>query len=263
VRPFRRPLVLAAVLAATLLAAGCAGTATATTSTSAAPAITGELTVSAAASLKGAFDEMGQAFVDENPAVGLVPFTYDGSSTLATQIIAGSPTNVFASADQANMQKVVDAGLASDPQIFATNTLVIVVPKGNPKGITGLADLAKADTAVVLCAPGVPCGTAAQTLLTNAGVSVTPVSQEQNVTAVLTKVSNGEADAGIVYTTDAKSASAKVDAIVPAGADKVVNKYPIVALNSASDAPAAQAWVEFVLGPEGQAILAKYGFGAP
>jgi molybdate transport system substrate-binding protein len=263
VRSLRRPLVLTALLAAALAVAGCAGTSTAAPSTSAPAAVTGELTVSAAASLKGAFDEMGQVFVDENPAVGLVPFTYDGSSTLATQIIGGSPTYVFASADEANMKKVVDAGLAANPQIFATNTLVIVVPKGNPKGIAGLADLAKAGTSVVLCAPGVPCGTAAQTLLSNAGVSVTPVSQEQNVTAVLTKVANGEADAGIVYKTDAKASSGKVDAIVPAGADKVVNKYPIVALNSASDAPAAQAWVAFVLGPEGQAILAKYGFGAP
>jgi molybdate transport system substrate-binding protein len=262
VRTIRRPLVAAALLAATLLAGGCAGTAASTSTTSAAPAITGELTVSAAASLKGAFDEIASDFADEYPAVGIVPFTYDGSSTLATQIIGGNPVDVFASADEKNMQKVVDAGLASDPQLFATNTLVIVVPKGNPAGIQTLADLAKPGATVVLCAPEVPCGSASQTLLANAGVTVTPASQEQNVTAVLTKVAAGEADAGLVYTTDAKS-NADVEAIVPDGAAAVVNKYPIVVLDDASDSPAAQAFVDYVLGPQGQAVLAKYGFGAP
>ncbi|MEN2738182.1 molybdate ABC transporter substrate-binding protein [Microbacterium sp. X-17] len=256
-----RSFAVAAVAAATLFLAGCVG-ASAAPVASTAPAVSGELTVSAAASLKGAFDEIAREFSAAYPAVGVVPFTYDGSSTLATQIIGGNHVDVFASADKANMQKVVDAGLATGPQLFATNTLVIVVPKGNPAGITGLADLAKPGTTVVLCAPGVPCGTAAQTLLANAGVTVTPASQEQNVTAVLTKVANGEADAGIVYTTDAK-ANSNVQAIVPAGADKVVNQYPIVALDSAADAPAAAAFVAFVLGPDGQAVLAKYGFGAP
>lgn len=267
-RALRRPLIAAAVLVAALAAGGCAAAGPSSAppepaaSGAAVTAVTGELTVAAAASLKGAFDEIARAFSEEYPAVGIVPFTYDGSSTLATQIIAGSPVDVFASADEKNMQKVVDAGLASGPRLFATNTLVIAVPKGDPAGIASLADLAKPGAKVVLCAPEVPCGSASQTLLKNAGVTVTPASQEQNVTAVLTKVAAGEADAGLVYTTDAK-ANAAVQAIVPAGADQVVNRYPIVALGSAATAPAAQAFVDFVLAEQGQAILAKHGFGAP
>ena len=260
-RALRRPVLAATVLAAALLATGCAGPAAGgSTPTASTPALSGELTVSAAASLRGAFDEIAAQFSEEHPDVDVRPFSYDGSSTLATQIVEGDQVDVFASADQKNMQKVVDAGLASNPTLFATNTLVIVVPKGDPAGIRTLADLAKPGVTVVLCAPEVPCGSAAQTLLAGAGVTVTPASQEQNVTAVLTKVAAGEADAGLVYTTDAKS-SADVEAIVPDGADEVVNQYPIVALDDAPDPEVAAAFVAFVLGPRGQAVLADLGFG--
>ena len=143
------------------------------------------------------------------------------------------------------------------------NTLVIAVPKGNPKGIAALADLANPDLKVVLCAEGVPCGTASHKLLDLDGVSLTPVSEEQNVTAVLTKVESGEADAGMVYGTDAAGAAAQVDAIVPENADQVVNQYPITVLDGAKNSAAAQAFVDFVTGADGQAILAKYGFGKP
>ncbi|QDZ13929.1 molybdate ABC transporter substrate-binding protein [Humibacter ginsenosidimutans] len=254
----------AAVAAAALLLSGCSGSPAASstaTSTATADALSGQLSVSAAASLQGAFDEAIKEFTAEHPNVKVTP-NYDGSSTLATQILGGAKVDVFASADQANMQKVTDPGLASDPTIFARNTLVIVVPKDNPANITSLKDLGDAKNKVVLCAPAVPCGAAALTLLSNEGVKVTPVSQEQNVTAVLTKIENDEADAGLVYKTDAKTTD-KVKTIVPDGASKVINSYPIVALKDAPNTSAAKAFVAFITGPKGQKILASFGFDKP
>ncbi len=259
----RRRLALPALLALTgALAVACAAPATPASNptATAAPDLTGTLTVYAAASLGAAFDEIAAAFEEEYPGVDVQPISYDGSSTLATQIIGGAPADVFASADEKNMAKVVDAGLATDPELFASNTLVIAVPADNPAGIETLADLADPDATVVLCAPEVPCGAASQTLLANAGITVTPASSEQNVTAVLTKVAAGEADAGLVYATDVDDT---VTAITPEGAADVVNRYPIVALDDAPDADAAAAFVAFVLGAPGQRILQGLGFGAP
>ncbi|KAA9107638.1 molybdate ABC transporter substrate-binding protein [Microbacterium rhizomatis] len=273
----RRSLLVAAAAASLALAlTACASPAgkTPTETTGVAPTanatspLTGEVTVYAAASLRAAFDRISAAFVAENPGVRVPPIVYDGSSTLATQIIEGADVDVFASADQKNMTKVSDASLtAGPPELFATNTLVIAVPRGNPAGITALADLAAPGTAVVLCAPEVPCGAASQTLLGNAGVIVTPASLEQNVTAVLTKVAAGEADAGLVYATDVIGDD-EVESIVPDGAAAVVNTYPIATLTSSrngtsSTNEAAAAFVAFVTGPEGQRILADLGFGAP
>lgn len=265
----RRILALPALLVATaLLAVGCAGPGADETTGSASPPstldaeLTGSLTIFAAASLRTAFDEIAVAFEAENPGVDVAPISYDGSSTLATQIIGGAAVDVFASADEANMAKVVDEGLATSPELFASNTLVIAVPEGNPAGIVDLADLADLAATVVLCAPEVPCGAASETLLGNAAVEVTPASLEQNVTAVLTKVSAGEADAGLVYATDVIGV-ADVESITPEGADDVVNLYPIVALEDAPNAEAAAAFVVFVLGETGQQILADLGFGTP
>ncbi|WP_243231635.1 molybdate ABC transporter substrate-binding protein [Microbacterium sp. CIAB417] len=260
----RRFSLIGVVAAGALLLAGCAGAAAPTpaSSTSATTELSGTLTISAAASLNAAFDEIAAGFEEQYPGVQIQPISYDGSSTLATQIIGGAPVDVFASADENNMNKVVDAGLAQDPQVFATNTLVIAVPAGNPADIESLADLAKPGATVVLCAPEVPCGAASQKLLSAADVSVTPVSQEQNVTAVLTKVAAGEADAGLVYATDVKGRD-DVDSLTPDGAGAVVNRYPIVALNDAPDAAAAAAFVAYVRGERGQQILASHGFGAP
>jgi molybdate transport system substrate-binding protein len=224
--------------------------------------VTGEVAVSAAASLKGAFDEAIDRFTAAHPGVH-VTASYDGSSTLATQIVAGARVDVFAAADQRNMGTVTAAGLASGAVVFARNTLVIVVPKGDPAGVRSLADLARHDVKAVLCAPEVPCGAASQTLLGDAGVVVRPASEEQNVTAVLTKVARGEADAGLVYRTDAATAPDDVDAIVPDGAGRVVNSYPIVVLEDAPNKAAARAFVDFVTGPEGRRILASAGFEVP
>jgi molybdate transport system substrate-binding protein len=256
----RGTTALAAAFLALVLS-GCAGTGAGAPSRPA-EAIGGDIAVSAAASLKGAFDAAIAEFTAVHAGVH-VTASYDGSSTLATQILAGANVDVYASADQANMSRVTESELASDPVVFARNTLVIVVPKGNPAGIHTLADLAKPDVTTVLCAPEAPCGAASRTLLRNAGVSVTPASQEQNVTAVLTKVRTGEADAGLVYRTDAATAPGEVDTIVPEDADTVVNSYPIVVLDDARNPAAARAFVDFVTGADGRRILASFGFGAP
>lgn len=262
----RRPLLAAAAAASLALAlVGCAsGTAPGATDsgTPAGAGLSGELRIHAAASLKASFDELAQAFAAQHPDVDVVPIVYDGSSALATQIMEGAPADVFASANEANMAKVADAGMAADPQLFATNTLVVVVPAGNPGSVTTLADLADPGLTVVLCAVEVPCGDASQRLLAEQGLTVTAASYEQNVTAVLTKVAGGIADAGLVYATDVIGDDA-VASFEPAGADRVVNRYPIAALRDAANPEVAQAFVEFVLGAQAQAVLRAAGFGAP
>lgn len=262
--------LLVAAAASALLLAGCASGTTAPASpgsgsaaASGAPPLSGELTVYAAASLRAAFDEIAAAFAADNPGVEVRAVVYDGSSTLATQLIEGASADVFASADEKNMAKVADAGLVQGTaQLFATNTLVIAVPAGNPADIGGLEDLARPGVSVVLCAAEVPCGAASQTLLAAQGVAVTPVSSEQNVTAVLTKVDADEADAGLVYATDVIG-DADVESIVPEGADDVINRYPVAALSGSANPDAAAAFTAFVTGPEGRTILAERGFGAP
>lgn len=250
-------LATAAVLGLTACATAAEAPAPSDTVGTAETAVSGELTVYAAASLSGAFDEIGDAFTEANPDVQFSG-VYDGSSTLVTQLREGAPADVFASADEANMRKLEDA--AVDPALFASNTLLIAVPAGNPGGVETLDDLA--DVTTVLCAPEVPCGAASATLLSNAGVTVDAASLEQNVTAVLTKVAAGEADAGLVYATDVIGRD-DVEVIVPDGADEVVNHYPIAALSEAPNSAAAEAFVAFVLSDEGQSILADFGFGAP
>lgn len=256
--------MLALPLLAALLLTGCS-TAASDSPTgaesdpgTAQPGLTGEVTVFAAASLRTAFDEIAASFEQANPNVEVNPIVYDGSSTLVTQLHEGASADVLATADERNMQALVDAGLASDPQLFATNTLVVAVPAGNPAGVDSLDDLA--DVVTVLCAPEVPCGTASMTLLDAAGVTVQAASLEQNVTAVLQKVAAGEADAGLVYATDVAGDDA-VESFAPEGADEVVNRYPVVALDGASEA--GVAFAEFVRGEEAQRILGELGFGAP
>lgn len=249
----RRPVLAAA---AVLALGGCASPAPAP------DALTGTLTVFAAASLTGTFDALADRFEAEHPGVD-VRLNYGGSSDLAVQIVQGAPADVFAAANEATMATVTAAGDASDPTIFTTNTLELVVPAGNPAGVTGLADLADPDLAVALCDPAVPCGSAAQQLLDAAGVSVDPDTLEDNVKAVLTKVELGEADAGLVYVTDVAAAGDAVTGIVVPEASAVVNAYPIAVLTEAPNPDAAHAWVDLVLSDEGQAALAGAGFVAP
>lgn len=263
--PFRLSALAATALAAALALTACSGSSPAATSTptptAAASTVSGELTVFAAASLSKAFDQITTEFEAENPKVHVNPITYDGSSTLATQIIEGAPVDVFASADQKNMDKVTQAGLAGDAPVFTTNVLQIAVAPGNPLKVKDLTSLADPALKLVLCAPAVPCGNAAKTLLDAAGVTATPVSEEQNVTAVLAKVKAGEADAGLVYTTDVKAAGSAVTGIAIAGADKAINKYPITVLKASKNAEAATAFQKFVQSDKGQKILKDLGFG--
>ncbi len=220
------------------------------------------LTVFAAASLTTTFEELEKQFEDDNPGVD-VKFSFGGSSDLVAQITEGAEADVFASADTATMEKLVEADLADGgPQEFATNTLVIAVPPGNPAGVETLQDLTEDGLQLVLCAPEVPCGSAAQKVADAAGLTFSPVSEEQSVTDVLAKVEAGEADAGLVYVTDATSAGDKVESIDFTESADVVNHYPIVAVEGSDNADLAQKWIDLVLG-DGRAVLTAAGFGPP
>jgi molybdate transport system substrate-binding protein len=242
-----------------LLLAACGGVA-AQPAANPTPQVSGSLTVLAAASLTQAFTRIGDQVHARYPGVE-VRFSFAGSPTLVTQIQQGAPADVFASADQANMQKVVAGGFAaSAPTAFARNKLEIAVQAGNPRHVTSVSDLTNPSLKVDVCAPGVPCGTYSTTVFGKAGIKVTPVSQEQDVKAVLTKVGLGEADAGIVYVTDVKSAGSQVQGVVIPDNLNVSAEYPIVELKSTQSHPAARAFVDHVAGAQGQKVLADFGF---
>jgi len=249
--------------AASSSAAASSSTAATSGSSSAAasgPVAAGTLTVFAAASLKATFTQIGTIFQTENPG-STVTFNFAGSSDLVTQLTAGAPADVFASADEANMTKATTANLVSGtPVNFASNILTIVTQPGNPSGITGFADLAKPGLDVVVCAPQVPCGAAAAKVEANTGVTLTPVSEENSVTDVLGKITSGQADAGLVYVTDAKNAGDKVSQVDFPEAAAVVNVYPIATLTAATQPALATKFVDLVTGPEGQQVLGVAGF---
>lgn len=260
---------LALLAGAALVAAGCGpdedtaapGPSTATTD---ADTLSGELQVFAAASLTEAFTELGEAFEAEHPDVE-VTFSFGASSALATQIDQGAPADVFVSADEASMERVTAAGSALDPRAIARNRLAIIVERGNPKGITDLDDLAEAGVVLVLCAPEVPCGRLAAAALQQAGVTARPSSLEENVKAVVSKVTLGEADAGIVYVTDLRAAGDEAEgvAIDIADAPTLEAVYPMAITTRATRADAAKAWSELVLSDDGQETLAELGFLSP
>lgn len=231
--------------------------------TSSSAALSGQITVFAAASLKKTFTAIGAEFMKAHPGT-TVTFNFAGSSDLVSQIQQGAPADVFASADTKNMAKATTASLtAGQPVNFASNTLEIAVPPGNPAKITSLADLAKPGVKVVVCAPAVPCGSAAAKVEAAGKVAIKPVSEEQSVTDVLGKVSSGEADAGLVYVTDVKGARDKVKGIEFAESSSAVNTYPIAALKRSTNGALAQAFVQAVTGEPGQGILAAAGFAKP
>ena len=221
------------------------------------------LRVSAAASLTGSFDQLSSEFEKDHPGVD-VDVNYGGSSGLVQQLTEGAPVDVFASADQKNMQKLTDAGLAQgEPKIFATNVLTIVVPKDNPAGIRSMQDVLDKKVKLVTCAPEVPCGAATRKVEKANGVQLTPVSQENAVTDVLGKVTSGQADAGIVYVTDAKAAGEKVTTIDIPKTDQAINRYPIVALQKSEQPELAAQFVDLITGERGHEVLQDAGFGAP
>ena len=254
------------VSAASLVACGGASDSTNSaapaTAASADTAITGEVTVFAAASLQDAFQELATSFEAAHAGVHIT-FDFQGSQDLVTALDGGSPADVLATANNSTMTDAANKGLVGEQTEFATNVLTLIVPAGNPAGVTGINDgsLDKAD--LVVCAPEVPCGEATQKLAAELGVTLNPVSEEQKVTDVRGKVESGEAQAGIVYTTDAAKAGDKVEAIA-LPPNSVINHYPIALTKSAANSQAAQAFIDYVLSPEGQKVLQDtYGFGAP
>lgn len=220
------------------------------------------LTVFAAASLREAFEPVAADFEAAHPGVD-VRVSYAGSSSLAAQVREGAPADVLASANRPVMDALAADGLVTAPQDFATNTLEIAVPPGNPAGVTALADLADPALDVVVCAPAVPCGSATTAVEAAAGVELSPVSEEQNVTDVLAKVVAGEADAGLVYVTDVAAAGDDVEGVAFDESASAVNTYPIATVTGSPHAALADELVAAVLGDAGQATLASYGFGAP
>jgi molybdate transport system substrate-binding protein len=191
-------------------------------------------------------------------------FNYAGSSSLATQIKQGAPADVFASADTQSMNTVTSGGGADgSPQTFAKNRMEIIVAPGNPKHITSVADLAKSGVQVVTCASAVPCGIYAQQIFKKAGITVKPVSEETSVSSVVTKVTLGQADAGIVYVTDVKAAGSKAEGVVIPDSQNVLADYPIVMVKGASNSEGASAFIGYVMSPAGQKVLASFGFLPP
>ncbi len=248
--------------AAVLVLAGCGGgTVTAAAGSAAGPEAR-TLTVLAAASLTDVFDGLATSFEAANPGVDVV-LSYGASSELAQQVVNGSPADVFAAASAATMRTVTDAGLAAGPpEVFARNRLQIVTPPGNPDGIAAFADLARPDLQVVVCAPQVPCGAAAERIEEATGVTLTPVSEEPDVRSTLGRITTGNADAGLVYVTDVLSAGDAVTGVDFPEAARAVTDYPIAVLTDAPEPELARAWADLVTGPEGQDALGGAGFVA-
>ena len=260
--PHRSLLAVAATVALGLTACGGPPAADAPAGTSAPDdgALSGTLTVFAAASLTDAFTTLGDQLEQRNPQLD-VRFSFAGSSALAAQLTQGAPADVFASANTAQMDVVTGAGLVSaNPTVFAANVLEIAVPAGNPGGVTGLADFGDADLALAVCAADVPCGAASAAVFADAGVTPRPDTEEEDVKAALTKVQLGEVDAALVYATDVRAAGAAVEGIEFPEAVDAVNDYPICALADAPNPAAAAAFVDLVLSDPGQEALRDAGF---
>jgi len=224
----------------------------------------GTVKVAAAASLTEAFTALAGQYEAEHHGVRIEP-TFAASSTLARQVNDGAPIDVFASADEASMRTVTDTGNATGPRVFARNRLAILVGKGNPKAVRSLADLARPGVVFLLCVPEVPCGRFGAAALDKAGVRARPASLEANVKGVVSKVMLGEADAGIVYETDAKAAGDRAEgvAIDIAGDPALTAVYPIAVTRQAGDVGSARGWVDFVTSGRGQQTLSRFGFLPP
>jgi molybdate transport system substrate-binding protein len=226
------------------------------------PKLSGSITVSAAASLTEAFTKMGADFQKLNEHT-TVTFNFAASSTLAQQIQGGAPADVFASADGANMQKLVSGGqVTAEPVDFASNLLTIVVKPGNPKGVKTLGDIT--DVGIVsLCASTVPCGKYAAQMFAQDGITPPPADKTtlgQDVKATLAAVASGDADAGVVYVTDAKAAGKKVQRVGIPGSLNVAAIYPIAPVGATRNPALAKAWVKYVLSRAGQKTLQSFGF---
>ena len=266
----RRTVVTVVAALVGLGMAGCgsggsdpgSGEAGGTASASSPGAISGDLTVLAAASLTESFTTLGKQFEAANPGVK-VTFSFAASSALASQVTSGAPADVFASASTTTMDAVVAAGAAADPKPFAQNIMEIAVPAANPGRVTGVGDLGRAAVKTALCQPQVPCGSTAQRVFANAKITVTPVTLEPDVRSVLSKVQLGEVDAGVVYVTDVLAAGDKVTGIEIPAAVNASTTYPIAALTRSPNAATAAAFVDYVLSPAGASVLTAAGFQQP
>jgi molybdate transport system substrate-binding protein len=265
----RRYALTMAALAAVAVA-GCSSSPTSTPAAThpSSPAAThsatatGAISVFAAASLMGTFTQLGKQFEAAHPG-DTVKFNFGASSTLATQITSGAPADVFASAAPVNMDTVVKAGDASNPQDFAKNTAEVAVPPTNPAKVTSVSDLAKSSVKVALCQPQVPCGVVASEVFKNAGITVKPVTLQPDVKSVLTQVELGNVDAGMVYVTDVKAAGSKVKGVAIPASENASTLYPIASISDSKEKAVAQSFVSYVLSPAGQSVLTAAGFQKP
>ncbi len=262
----RRPVgTTLAILTLTGLLTACTSSpppAPDTSASASSSAPSGKITVFAAASLTEAFNQIAKDFQAKYPGT-TVTLNYGASSALATQIVQGAPADVFASASEKNMSTVVQAKAADSPATFARNVMEIAVPVNNPAHIRRLSDLTRPGVKVALCQSAVPCGATALKVFANAGLTVTPVTQEADVKATLAKVQLGEVDAGVVYVTDVKAVGSKVVG-VPIPADvNASTSYPIAVTTAAADPTLAQQFVDYVLSDSGAVVLSADGFEKP
>jgi molybdate transport system substrate-binding protein len=245
---------VAPLVAAAMLVTGCGGSSSGGTSTT-------KLVVFAASSLTEAFTTMQKSFEATHPNVNVV-LSFDSSSVLVQQVESGASADVMATADEESMQPLVDKSLVSGtPTAFATNHLIVVTPKDNPGNVTGLRSLSK--VGFVECDPSAPCGKASQHVLASAGVTAKPKSLEQNVKSVLTKITTGEADAGLVYVTDAVAAGNQVRSFPIPANENVTTKDLVATIKASAHKHVAKEWIDYVTSPAGQNVLRKASFGAP
>ena len=261
-----RRFILAMVGLTAVAVAGCSsassGGSASSPSPSSASSSTGTITVFAAASLMGTFTQLGKQFDAAHPG-DTVKFSFGPSSGLATQITSGAPADVFASAAPANMDTVVTAGDAANPQDFAKNTMEVAVPPNNPAKVKSVNDLAKSSVKVALCQPQVPCGVVAAEVFKNASIKVKPVTLQPDVKSVLTQVELGSVDAGMVYVTDVMAAGSKVKGVQIPSSDNASTLYPIATITNSKHKSIAQSFVTYVLSPAGQQVLTAAGFQTP
>jgi molybdate transport system substrate-binding protein len=258
--------IAATLLTALALAGAACSSSSSSPATTSTPTtkLTGSITVSAASSLTEAFGQLKSTFHQKNPGT-TIAFNFGSSGALATQIQQGAPADVFASASPGDMATVQQAGdITGTPVTFARNRLEIVVKPGNPLGIHSLADLPKAGV-VALCVTTAPCGSTAQQALANAHVTLptAKVTLGQNVDATLAEVTTGDADAGVVYVTNAKTVGNQGVGVPISPAQNVTTSYPIAVVKSTTDRALAEAWIAYVRGPVGQSVLRQASFLPP
>jgi molybdate transport system substrate-binding protein len=258
----RFTLVIAALVTVAVVGCSSSSSSSPSSSGSSGSSATGTITVFAAASLTGAFTQLGKQFEAAHKG-DTVKFSFGPSSGLATQITSGAPADVFASASPGTMQDVVSAGDASSPENFAKNTAEVAVPPNNPAKVKSVNDLAKNSVKVALCQPQVPCGVVAAEVFKNVGITVKPVTLQPDVKSVLTQVETGNVDAGMVYVTDVMAAGSKVTGVAIPASDNASTLYPIATIKGSKHLSEAQAFMNYVLSPTGQQVLTAAGFEQP